>query len=403
MMNLPATRLFKQERQRSGQRTGQRRFASMVRCAPACPRAVQLSGMGLPLRLLILLILLLTLLLPARAQVGQLPAMSAGQVSVSGLSSGAYMAVQFEVAFSATVTGAGIIAGGPYFCAQGSVYTATTRCSCTSELFACRVHPGGTRIADLIVLTDWFAADLAIDATSNLATHKVWLLSGSIDSVVPQPVMTDLFNYYRHYMPASQIVYRRTLPAEHGLPTDQYGNPCTHLGSPYINNCSYDAAGQLLQWIYGPLLARNSGPPAGRTLAFVQSEFLPFPTLHGMAAVGYLYLPPACEASAGAGCRLHVVFHGCLQDPNHIGSTFINHAGYNGWADTNRLMILYPQASATATNPQACWDWFAYDDPRYALKSGHQMAAIKRMVDRLTGVNPAILPAAPRCRPDRCT
>jgi hypothetical protein len=34
----------------------------------------------------------------AQAQVASLPAMRAGQVSVSGLSSGAYMAVQFEVA-----------------------------------------------------------------------------------------------------------------------------------------------------------------------------------------------------------------------------------------------------------------------------------------------------------------
>lgn len=338
----------------------------------------------------------------ASAQVQLLPPMSAGQVSVSGLSSGGFMAVQFEVAYSATVQGAGIIAGGPYFCAQGSAYSATTRCSCTSSLFTCRVHPGGTNIADLIVLTDWFAAEGAIDPPERLASHKVWMLSGSVDTVVPQPVMTDLYNYYRHYMAASQIVYRRMLPAEHALPTDLYGNPCAHLGSPYINNCTYDAAGQLLQWIYGPLLPRNSGPPAGRVLAFVQGEFLPFPTLHGMATVGYLYLPKSCEDSAGAGCRLHVAFHGCLQDTDSIGSTFIEHAGYNAWADSNRLMILYPQASAMATNPEACWDWFAYDDTRYALKSGHQMAAVKRMVDRLTGVQPASTLTPSRCRPDRC-
>ena len=61
----------------------------------------------------------------------------------------------------------------------------------------------------------------------------------------------------------------------------------------------------------------------------------------------------------------------------------MRHAGYNAWADFNRLMILYPQASATYANPNACWDWFAYDDTRYAQKSGRQMAAVKRMVDRL--------------------
>jgi hypothetical protein len=39
------------------------------------------------------------------------------ETSVSGLSSGAFMTVQFHVAFSHLMVGAGIIAGGPYYCA----------------------------------------------------------------------------------------------------------------------------------------------------------------------------------------------------------------------------------------------------------------------------------------------
>ena len=35
--------------------------------------------------------------------------------TVSGISSGAYMAQQFAVAFSKTVSGTGVVAGGPYF------------------------------------------------------------------------------------------------------------------------------------------------------------------------------------------------------------------------------------------------------------------------------------------------
>jgi poly(3-hydroxybutyrate) depolymerase len=55
----------------------------------------------------------------------------ASQTSVSGLSGG-YMAVQFEVAFSSLVRGAGIIAGGPYYWAHGDPITATSVCSCTA-------------------------------------------------------------------------------------------------------------------------------------------------------------------------------------------------------------------------------------------------------------------------------
>ena len=70
---------------------------------------------------------------PARSEVVPLPSfdVDTGETSVSGLSSGGYMAVQFEVAFSSSVKGAGVIAGGPYFCAQGDVIRATTVCSCT--------------------------------------------------------------------------------------------------------------------------------------------------------------------------------------------------------------------------------------------------------------------------------
>lgn len=332
----------------------------------------------------------------AHAQVMSLPALGAGQVSVSGLSSGAYMAVQFQVAFSRTVIGAGVIAGGPYYCSQGSVYTATTSCSCTNDFYGCRVRPGGTRVQDLITITDWFAATQSIDPTSALARHRIWMFSGTIDSVVPQPVMNDLLSYYRHYVDANRISYQRTLAAEHAMPTDRYGNNCSALGSPYISNCNLDAAGALLAWIYGPLAARNTGTLAGRFIAFDQSEFIAVPRWHGMADIGYLYVPPSCETG---GCRLHVAFHGCQQNPDAIGTLFIRNAGYNAWADNNRLLILYPQTVATFANPNGCWDWWAYDDTRYAQKSGRQMAAIKRMVDRLGSVTTLAL----ICRRGRCT
>lgn len=353
--------------------------------------------------------------MPARAQTPAqlvaLPSMRAEQVTVSGVSAGAYMAVQFQVAFSGTVHGAGIIAAGPYFCARGNVVTATTLCSCTNDLFPCRVGPRATRVRELIAVTDWFAALQAIDPTSALAGHRIWMLSGTADTVVPQVVVNDLHSYYRHYVDPNRMYYKRDLPVQHAMPTDNFGNACAALASPFINNCGFDAAGELLKWLYGPLTARNSGRPAGRFIVFNQSEFLTQPRWHGMAESGYLYVPPACDNNGASGCRLHVVFHGCLQDLEEIGTTFVERAGYNAWADSNKLMILYPQAASIGQykNPNACWDWFAYDDPRYAQKSGRQMTAIKRMVDRLTGVPAAaMIPTAPpapppKCRPGKCT
>ena len=44
-------------------------------------------------------------------------------VTVSGLSSGGYMAGQFHMAYSDWVNGAGVIAAGPYPCARNSITT----------------------------------------------------------------------------------------------------------------------------------------------------------------------------------------------------------------------------------------------------------------------------------------
>jgi poly(3-hydroxybutyrate) depolymerase len=50
-------------------------------------------------------------------------------VTVSGISSGGFMAVQLHVAHSSTVKGAGVLAGGPYYCAQGNLWAAFYRCT----------------------------------------------------------------------------------------------------------------------------------------------------------------------------------------------------------------------------------------------------------------------------------
>ena len=52
----------------------------------------------------------------------ELPKLGAGLAvtSVSGLSSGAYMAGQIEVAHAKDIVGAGIVAGGPYACAESA-------------------------------------------------------------------------------------------------------------------------------------------------------------------------------------------------------------------------------------------------------------------------------------------
>src|SRR4249919_2672354 len=59
-----------------------------------------------------------------------LPALAADPVAtVSGISSGGFMAVQLHVAHSSTVKGAGVLAGGPYYCAQGNLWASFYSCT----------------------------------------------------------------------------------------------------------------------------------------------------------------------------------------------------------------------------------------------------------------------------------
>ena len=72
------------------------------------------------------------------------------QTTVSGLSSGGFMAAQLHVAYSATFAkGAGIVAGGPFYCAEGSIVNATGRCMAS---------PAGIPTSTLVSTTNSWAS-----------------------------------------------------------------------------------------------------------------------------------------------------------------------------------------------------------------------------------------------------
>ena len=64
--------------------------------------------------------------------------------------------------------------------------------------------------------------------------------------------------------------------------------------------------------------------------------------------------------------------------------------GLPPWADSNGVIVLYPQAVATQAgqllpfNPDGCWDGWGYSGFNFQVESGVQLAAVKAMVDRLT-------------------
>ena len=305
------------------------------------------------------------------------------QTTVSGLSAGGYMAVQLHVAYSATFKkGAGVVAGGPFYCAQGSVVTATG---------ACMASPAGIAVSSLVTNTNNWGSQGLIDPVANLQSSKLYLFSGTLDSAVKPGVMDALKTYYNSFVPAANVVYKKDIAAEHAMITDDYGSACSVKATPYINDCNFDVAGAILAQLYGGLNPRNANAlAAGNFVQFNQSQFI---TGHGMATTGWAYVPAAC--TTGTQCRLHVVLHGCKQNETDVQQQYVKNTGYNRWGDTNNIVMLYPQTSTAATN--SCWDWWGYDSANYAKKSGPQMLAIKAMVDQMSSTTPPPPPPTATC------
>jgi hypothetical protein len=306
---------------------------------------------------------------------------SVNDVSASGFSSGADLAIQMHFAYSKTIKkGIGAIAGAPYYCSQGSVTTSVT---------ACMLNTAPRNIAYLNSVVRTWSRNGYIDPISNMASSKVYLLSGTLDAIVKQPVMTDLGTMYAGHVSPANIFYKSDLPANHSVPTDFFGGACDTTGGSYITNCKFDAAGAILNWLYGPLKPKNVGALSGVFINFDQAPFWGGfnPVTHGMATNGYAYVSAAC--ASGQACKLHVAFHGCLQNVATVGTAFYQSTGYNRWADTNNMIVLYPQTVATSANPGACWDWWGNDDVNFPGKSGGQMVAIKTMIDRIVSGNTA--------------
>ena len=111
-----------------------------------------------------------------------------------------------------------------------------------------------------------------------------------------------------------------------------------------------------------------------------------------MASTGWIYVPANC--ASGAQCKLHVALHGCLQNYATVGADFLQNTGYTRWADTNSIIVLFPQTqvdnTSHSTRPAArsptrtaAGTGSAGTARNFARKAGTQMAALKAMVDHV--------------------
>jgi hypothetical protein len=293
-----------------------------------------------------------------------------GRISVSGVSSGAYMAGQLHLSHSAIFGGAALVAGGPYYCAMGELSRGLGPCLKGGEL----------GLDSLLEYAQSAAATGLIDELANLSDDRVWIFHGALDPVVDQGPSLAAAALYAELISENAVTLITDVAIVHGFPTLNTGMPCATFGEPFLNACDYDAAGEILKTLHGDLHERSSA--SGKLLTVTQPGF----DAAEMLPQAYLYVPASCAEAAA--CGIHVAVHGCSQSSEFVGDAFAVGAGFNEWAEANTMLVLYPQVASSKfapMNPYGCWDWWGYTDENYATRQGLQVTVIKATLDALAG------------------
>lgn len=322
---------------------------------------------------------------------------ASGQASAVGVSSGGYMAIQLAVAWPERFVGLGVLAAGPWGCAQGSLSLALNQCM--------EVRRGAPSLDTLALRHERYQQAGEVGASAALGQLRAFVWHGQADDVVDPALGHALAEQLTAWLDSPEQLRVETRPATgHGwpmrLPDDYMADPqalgdCRQGGGSHLLACDDDVAGRLLDWLYPGRAdvaesatedvaegAAESHAEAARLLAFDQREF----GAPGLAEVGYVFVPKACEKG---GCPVTLALHGCQMGADAIDDLFIRYSGLNRWAVAHDQIVLYPQADATLTNPQGCWDWWGFAEspwqanPLHDSREGVQVQALMAMLARL--------------------
>ena len=128
-------------------------------------------------------------------------------VTISGISSGAFMCMQMHIANSEIIRGAGIFGGGPYLCAKRSQNKSIQKGEGSKSSSKDDLEAWPFMKKHHVAIMDWMldgsGIDLTeikktikdyeiqgkIDSTSNLIGDKVYIFSGTSDDLVVSKVL----------------------------------------------------------------------------------------------------------------------------------------------------------------------------------------------------------------------
>lgn len=283
------------------------------------------------------------------------------KVSISGISSGAFMAAQMGTIFSSEIEGIGSVAGGFFYCAQnhmqekieegqkvsfigqrnlflfepssefyqdaitGRIFTSlqpnskwvtpSNKNPIYQAVGVCLRNPTEAKFPKL----EDFEKESLIDKIENIKNQKIYIYQGDNDQVVQPRMAQKLVDFYlEHQVPQNQIRVK-TLAGGHNFPTAKKGlNECKNQAFPYISSCNFNLAEDMLQHILDQKLLSKKAQL--KNLHRVDQNLIPIneglqpaewkAPATSLGSYGYLYASRKCLETPET-CKLHVALHGC--------------------------------------------------------------------------------------------
>jgi hypothetical protein len=222
------------------------------------------------------------------------------QTTVSGLSSGGFMAVQLHWPTRPPVQGRRRVCGGAVLLRRRLGPTATSL----------HGQPSGIPTSTLVNTTNSLGQPGLASTRCPTCSHPRSTCSRhqrqrGQDRRDGRPA--DLL---QQLCATANMVYKKDIAAEHAMVTDDYGSNLLGQGRPLHQRLQLRPGRRVLQQFYGTLNARNNGACPLATLSS-STRASSSPTMAWPPPAG-----PMCRQAcpAAATCRLHVVLHGCKQN-----------------------------------------------------------------------------------------
>ncbi|CAL8079179.1 unnamed protein product [Orchesella dallaii] len=301
------------------------------------------------------------------------------QITLSGFSAGASMAIQTHLSHSSLFSGLAIFSQVFYHCGHRSIIDFGIRCSKTGlEIFPYNVKYS---IADA---KDYEQKGL-IDPLLNVADQRIFIWTGDLDIYIPPDMVKKNLEFYKAIgVDPNHMKFVFFLNATHLIPTDNFGPPCDEDAgnSMYLGNCNYPGIHHSLSYILKNNSLQHARPNREQLKMYNQSPFYPDGDIKdvAMGTAGFIYTPKRCEKQK---CHLHLNFHGCNEWPPHIAEQYILHSGFLPIAEANGIIVIFPLTTKIRKNMGGCWDFYSYTGSNFATKKGAQIQVIKRMLDRI--------------------